>query len=123
MNKTLSCQPILSIDLKKNRIRVHKVTLELLGNPEYILLMVNPHSQVIAVQSSNPKDYLAHRVNMEVFADGNCYELYSQKLVNRLCKVNSDWKRNMCYRIYGHLEQHNNIACFRMQDITPINSD
>lgn len=123
MDKTIPCQPILSIDLKKNRIRVHKVTLELLGNPEYILLMVNPHSQVIALQCSDPHDYLAHRVNMELLTDGNCYELYSQKFINRLCKVNSEWKRNRCYRIYGHLDNFNNVACFRMQDITPINSD
>lgn len=123
MDKTLSCQPILSIDLKKNRIRVHKVTLELLGNPEYILLMVNPHSKVIALRCSAPEDYLAHRVDMELLTDGNCYELYSQTFINRLCKVNSDWKRNKCYRIYGHLAMQNSIACFCMEDVTPINSD
>ena len=89
MDKTLSSQPILSIDLKKNRIR----------------------------------DYLAHRVDMELLTDGNCYELYSQKFINRLCKVNSDWKRNTSYRIYGHLVGQNNVACFRMQAVTPINSD
>ena len=45
-----SSQPILCIDLKKNRIRIHKLTLHMLGDPEYIQLLVNPDSHMIAVK-------------------------------------------------------------------------
>ena len=41
MNKPLSLQqPIISINFKRNLIRIHKATLDLLGQPEYIQLLV-----------------------------------------------------------------------------------
>ena len=41
----------LSIDLKKYRIRVHKSTLHLLGDPRYIQLLINPSDQIVAIRS------------------------------------------------------------------------
>ena len=40
MNKTL--KPAILVDLKNPLIRIHKDTLYSIGNPEYILLLVNP---------------------------------------------------------------------------------
>ena len=60
MNRQTSLKPILCIDLKKNRIRIHKQTLRLLGNPEYIQLLVNPDIHMIAIRRSVRQDYLAH---------------------------------------------------------------
>ena len=51
-----------NFDLKKNRIRIHKLTLHMLGDPEYIQLLVNPQDSMIAIRKSVRKDYLAHRV-------------------------------------------------------------
>lgn len=62
MSNHPSSQPILCIDLKKNRIRIHKLTLHMLGDPEYIQLLVNPDSHMIAVKKSVRQDYLAHHV-------------------------------------------------------------
>lgn len=58
MNKQPSLQPILFIDLKKNRIRIHKQTLHLLGDPEYIQLLINPVTRLIAVRRSIQKTIL-----------------------------------------------------------------
>lgn len=33
MNRETSLKPVLCIDLKKNRIRIHKLTLHMLGDP------------------------------------------------------------------------------------------
>lgn len=59
MSNQPSSQPILCIDLKKNRIRIHKHTLHMLGDPEYIQLLVNPCTHMIAVRKSVRQDYLA----------------------------------------------------------------
>ena len=56
MSNHPSSQPILCIDLKKNRIRIHKLTLHMLGDPEYIQLLVNPDSHMIAVKKSVRQD-------------------------------------------------------------------
>lgn len=123
MDKQLSTQPILSIDLKKYRIRIHKITLEMLGNPKYVQLLINPQSKIIALRPSSQGEYSAHRVNLELLEDGYCCELYSYSFMHRLCQINSTWKYNQSYRIYGNLAEHNHIACFGMENIKPINND
>ncbi len=42
MNNKHSSHPLICIDFKKNRIRIHRNTLRQIGNPEYIQLLVNP---------------------------------------------------------------------------------
>lgn len=34
--------PVIVIDSKSGRIRIHRNTLHLLGDPEYIQLLINP---------------------------------------------------------------------------------
>ena len=38
---------LLSVDIKKYRIRIHKATLHLLGDPPYIQLLINPSSSIV----------------------------------------------------------------------------
>lgn len=116
----MSNQPILSIDLKKNRIRIHKRTLHLLGNPEYIQLLVNPEARLIAVRCSVKSDYLAHRIRMYQLASKNSYELYSAHLIRSLQTVNSGWKENEAYRLYGIINPKEGLAQFPMDNGIPL---
>lgn len=111
---TLS-QPALCLDLKKNRIRIHKQTLHMLEDPEYIQLLVNPDKKLIAIRKSISKDHLAHRISLDNLS-GNCYELYSRELLNNLMKVESSLEWNQSYRIYGFLDSKAGVAQFRMND-------
>ena len=117
MNKQPFLQPILFIDLKKNRIRIHKQTLHLLGDPEYIQLLINPVTRLIAVRRSIQKDYLAHRVRHNNNSDRFCFELYSQELIHTLQKVNDDLESNKGYRIYGKFNAKECIAQFAIDDL------
>lgn len=118
MNKQTSLQPILTIDLKKNRIRIHKQTLHLLGDPEYIQLLVNPDARLIAVRRSIRKDYLAHRV---IITNSICYELCSTELIQTLQKVKTDLKAKNSYRIYGKYNAKECVAHFDMDELVLIN--
>lgn len=118
MNKQASLQPILSIDLKKNRIRIHKQTLHLLGDPEYIQLLVNPDARLIAIRRSIRKDYLAHRVRL---TNSICYELYSRELIQTLQQVNAGLETNKGYRIYGKYNPKECVAHFAMDNIVLFN--
>lgn len=108
--------PIVCIDLKKNRIRVHKITLHLLGDPDFIQLLVNPKSGILAIKGTIPEDYLGLRIHKEML-DGNCYEIHSKELLQTLRKVRTDWENNRSYRIYGECDANNSIAQFNMKDI------
>lgn len=116
MNNQQLLKPILSVDLKRSRIRIHKQTLHMMGDPEYIQLLVNPDTKVIAVRKSIREDYLAHRVSKSQLTGKNCYEIYSKILVKQLCQVNTDWDKDKAYRIYGVLFPQDGIASFHMTE-------
>ena len=46
-------RPAILIDLKKYRIRIHKNTLRSIGDPNYILLLVNPEEHTLAILRSD----------------------------------------------------------------------
>ena len=116
MNNHPSSQPILCIDLKKNRIRIHKHTLHMLGDPEYIQLLVNPDTHMIAVRKSVRQDYLAHHVRACYSDIRNSYELYSRELLQTLKQTNAELSNNKSYRIYGSINKKEGLASFSMQE-------
>lgn len=120
MSNQTAQQPVLCIDLKKNRIRVHKITLHMLGDPDFIQLLVNPKSGLLAIKGTIPEDHLGLKVHKELLTDGNCYEIHSKELMQTLQRVRSDWKNNQSYRIYGKCNESSGIALFAMKDIVQM---
>ncbi len=112
MNIPPAPQAILCIDLKKNRIRIHRQTLHLLGDPDYIQLLVNPSKMIIAIRRSFPNDHLAHRVSLRKLPDGICCELYSTDLMRALRKTNAEWEAGQSFRLYGDVNDQEGIAWF-----------
>ena len=82
MNNKHSSHPLICIDFKKNRIRIHRNTLRQIGNPEYIQLLVNPDQKMIGIKASCAEDKLAHKVKDYFVINGNSYELYSRESVS-----------------------------------------
>lgn len=116
MNVSEASKPTISIDLKKYRIRIHKHTLHLLGDPEYIYLLVNPADRIIAVCCGIKSEHLAHHINWKSLENLKSYELYSTNLVQSLHAVCASWKENQSYRIYGEIIPGKRMAQFRMSD-------
>ena len=115
MSNHPSSQPILCIDLKKNRIRIHKLTLHMLGDPEYIQLLVNPDSHMIAVKKASVRITCPHV--RSCYSDiRNSYELYSRELLQTLRQTNTELSNNRSYRIYGAINKNEGLASFSMQE-------
>ena len=72
---------IITLDLKKNRIRIYKSTLELLGNPRYIHILINPTEQKLIIRPTVPGKKASLKVNYK--NDPEC-AFYSTMLVNKL---------------------------------------
>lgn len=49
-----TASPVVVIDCSRNRIRIHRTALHLLGNPDYVALLVNPTN--LTLQSSPAKN-------------------------------------------------------------------
>jgi len=99
--QTQEQQPSLAIDLKKNRIRIHRRTLHLLGNPNYIQILVNPTKQSLILLPSVSEDHLAHKINWLYLDDpSNSYELYSKALIKTINTL-QPWEPEQIYRLEG----------------------
>lgn len=90
----------LQLDLARSRIRVHRKTLTALGNPEYILLIVNPEEKTLGIiQSANTPS--AHRIK---YSSGKqCQELYSTSLSRQFRRVMPNWINGGKYLLSGDL--------------------
>lgn len=104
------------IDLAKARLRIYKKTLHTLGDPEYILLIVNPKERTLGIIRGSEKDNGAHKVRVDKLKGGYCYELYSKSLISNLRSVCPEWDDKVSYRINGIFIQGQSIAHFNMDD-------
>lgn len=92
--------PMIVIDSKNSRIRIHRSTLHLLGNPEYIQLLVNPERLTLAILPSQ-KLKTANEIRWDRIAESKSCELYSKILIRQLGSICPNWKSNGKYRLYG----------------------
>jgi hypothetical protein len=107
-------KPAILVDLKKYRIRIHKNTLRSIGNPDYVLLLVNPEERTLAILRCDNSDPRAHRITAASLTANNSVELYSRSLVKSLCDVCSGWQDSQTYRLYGEIIPHEGMARFHM---------
>lgn len=116
-----TAKPIILVDLKKYRIRIHKNTLHAIGNPDYILLLVNPEERTLAILRSDRSDMRAHHVTRASLENKKPFELYSHSLVKSLRALCSNWQANQSYRLYGEIILNEGVAQFHMSEFIPVN--
>lgn len=107
-------RPSILVDMRKGRIRIHKHTLQMLGDPDFVVLIINPEGQTLGVKCSNIDDKLAHRVHKNV-KKKDCYELYSKSLITALHRLCPDWDDKVSYKLEGTLVG-TDTAVFSMKD-------
>ena len=108
--------PMIMIDMAKNRIRIHRATLEALRSPEYVLLIVHPEEKTIGIMPGKRNDPGSHRVKPPSVLGKNCYELYSAGLTRQLRTVCQDWLPAGKYLIEGTLVPGEQVVCFPMEN-------
>lgn len=115
----------ISVYLSHNRIRIHRDTLDALGNPPYVILVVNPKEKALGVMGSQVKTPVAHRINPHP-AKGklNC-ELYStslmQELIN-LCPFMNGQDGQRSWSFEGKVYPSENMAVFSLLKPLPEES-
>lgn len=116
MSRENPSHPILCIDLKRSLIRIHRNALRLLGDPDYIQLLINPESKMIAIKASDKRDYLAHKVRKYRFETGCSYELYCKDLLQTMMTVDCGWEHGNIFRLYGRFNPQAEVIQFSMLD-------
>ncbi|SCW67175.1 hypothetical protein SAMN02910456_02504 [Ruminococcaceae bacterium YRB3002] len=100
--------------MKKRRIRIHKQTLKMMNNPEYIYIWVNPEDLVVAICSCDGSNKDAVKVK-----DKRECEIYSTTLFEELKRTNmgAGLSENCTYRFAGSVNKGNKVATFRIDNI------
>ena len=107
-------KPIISVVYRnRKRIRIHRVTLHLLGDPECIQLLVNPEARTIAIKRGEINDHLAIRV-YPLDSQKDCFEIRSSVFVKSLNMICDDWEEGQSYRLYGELDAGKKVAIFKL---------
>ena len=110
----------LLIDLKKCRIRIHRNTMKVLGDPSYVMLLVNPEERSIALYSSDATEKRAHKIPGPRKDGRQEYEFYSRSLVGSLSRLNAHWHEPRKYRMNGEFVANEGIVVFRMDQAEQI---
>lgn len=113
--------PILTIDLKKRRLRLYKRILRLLGDPDYVQFLVNPEKHFFVVRRGEEKEPGSQKIYWTILNDNRqCCEFYSKYFVERLQLLFSDMYDEQTYRIVGKYNKQRSFIAFDLQDCEPI---
>jgi hypothetical protein len=113
-------KPLIVVDFKKDRIRIHNNTLLSLGSPKHIFLLVNPGELTLAILRSDCSNPRAHRISSVSLEGVKPLELYSRSLTKTLRDVCSVWQDHKSYRLYGDIIPSEGIVRFYMPDALPV---
>lgn len=114
----------LTLDMKRNRIRIFRTTLHALGDPPYIQFLVNPEELFIAVLGSEKplSGGTANRVHLpSTRMKGRLsVEFYSATLLEGLYNVFGVLDHNYNYHLSGEIDSVNRVAYFSMRSLKRI---
>ena len=115
----------ISIDLKKSRLRIHKASLHLIGDPLYIQLLVNREAQQVAIRSveSSKFDSAAHKLNPSTMDSDFTFEIYSRPFVEKLRAEFDCFHFGTSYRLIGVAVPEEKMCVFPLSSIQPLESE
>ena len=108
----------IALDLKQDRIRIHRSTLHRLGDPKRVQLLFNPDRRALLI--SCPSGSLSGSQDEKVVFDkpgseGTC-QFYSRELIRRIRAVCPELEERSLYYVCGKYVPAMNAALFRMED-------
>ena len=100
------------MDMKKKRLRIHRRTLRMMNDPQYIYIWVNPEDKTLAICTcdKSSKDAVSIRYNRDC-------EIYSGGLFYELQKLNNELMDDRTYRLTGDTMRDNRVAVFQISEI------
>lgn len=111
---------IIALDIRQNRIRIHKTVMQSLGFPKYIQLLVNPNKKHIAIRGVDvavPGDQ-TERIKPQELMAGDCYELHSKSLLWKLFRFVGSPDPSYTYRLTGNFVSEFNLVVFPTSTLT-----
>ena len=79
----------MALDMRRNRIRIHKPTIHLLGDPTLLQLLFDPEDMVVAIvcRDTEVSGGQEVRINPRGLKSRNCFEFCSSMFLRKLREV------------------------------------
>ena len=118
MNSDKQSKGTLTLDPARNRIRIHRQTIRLLGNPAYVQFLVNPEELYIAVLGSDKPIFggTANKVRLSDTTQQSV-EFYSTILINNFYEMVGGFDLRFNYHLTGEVDQINRVAYFSLKTV------
>lgn len=122
MNERCLAAIQLSLDCKKNRLRIHKATFPLIGNPKYLQLLVNPEAKQLALRGVDRelKQCTTIKITYRKGSPDSTYELYSNELISELKQLFPDLNPSTTHHLPGRIYPDEQLVVFSLTEITPV---
>lgn len=113
------------LDMKRNRIRIHKPTIHMLGNPTLIQLLFDPEDMVVAIVCPDAEVSGGQevRINPRGLKSRNCFEFCSSMFLRKLRAVHGHLDACSSYRLTGQIYLELRAVRFPMSTIQKIECD
>ena len=118
----LKIPAVLSVDLKKYRIRIFKSMLHEMGDPMNVQLLVNPDAMLVAIRPVRKKTTgdQTHTVGRLLLTPSSSCDIYSRIFVMKLCEVSKSMEEGHTYRLAGEVIPSQRVAVFDLKTIEEI---
>ena len=108
----------MTLDIKRNRFRIHKSTLKKLDSPQYIQFLINPEEMFIAIFGSDRPlaGGTANKVNL-IQLPNQSVGFYSNTLLEGVINMIGLIDFRYSYRLSGEVDAANRVAYFSMKTL------
>lgn len=115
----------MALDMRRNRIRIHKPTIHLLGDPTLLQLLFDPEDMVVAIvcRDTEVSGGQEVRINPRGLKSRNCFEFCSSMFLRKLREAHGGLDANASYRLTGKIIPELRAARFPMSTIQKIEND
>ena len=113
---------VLTIDIRKGRLRVFKAALHHLGDPKNIQLLINPEAKVIAIRGADGLESTHNTLSVARFLapGGGDVDLYSDYLVRDMQAAFPELSGRLSYHLQGVFQVKENMMCFPLSSLTEV---
>lgn len=102
---------------KRNKMHIHKTTLDALGRPPFIQLLVNQEKKLMMIRGCDGKQRDCIAIPASNMAEGTAgIYIYRKLFIDALCNL-AGWNLDRVYRIPGNIVPcDENIVVFHLTD-------
>ena len=121
MTEATDPKVILSIDLKKYRLRVHKQTLRLLDSPPFVQLLFSPKHNAIVVLKCEKETISGQEIPVvyDKPTSAGTFDIYSKELITRIRNEFGGLDRQGLYHLNGFQMPEEGGVCFPLSSLVP----